>query len=109
MASSNLLSAKILDHHGKIGPFFFKEFLFVFLGCACLFFSVLLLSVFVVVSGIMLLLVPGVFLVFVGLIRFLLSKRITSPWYLHKWVCAHFIKPKHIIADRLIIPLRDQQ
>ena len=101
MATPKLLSASILDDHGKIGPFFFKEFLFVFLGCAGLFFAVLLLSVFVVINGILLLLIPGIFLALVGLVRFLLAKRITSPWYLHKWVAYRFLRPKHLTADQL--------
>ena len=101
MAAPRLQSASILDHHGKIGPFFFKEFLFVFLGCACLFFAVLLVSVFVVIKGILLLLIPGLFLGLVGLLRFLLARHITSPWYLHKWVAARFLRPKHLSADRL--------
>ena len=103
MARHNkLLSAKILDHHGKIGPFFFQEFLFVFLGCACLFFTVLLLSVFIAVSGILLLLIPGLFLAAVGLLRLLIGKRINSPWYLHKWVSYRFLRPKHIIANQFL-------
>ena len=87
----------------KIGPFFFKEFLFVFLGCASLFFLVLLLSVFMYVKGILLLLIPGTFLILVALVRLLFSKKISSPWYLHKWVSQRWLRPKHILADSLKI------
>jgi len=97
--NNKLLSTSILDHHGKIGPFFFKEFLFVFLGCACLFFFVLLLSIFMQIKGILLLLIPGTFLLLVSLIRFLLAKKISSPWYIHKWVSRQFLRPEHILAD----------
>jgi hypothetical protein len=97
--NNKLLSTSILDHHGKIGPFFFKEFLFVFLGCACLFFLVLLLSIFTHVKGILLLLIPGAFLLLVGVTRFLLAKKVSSPWYIHKWVSQQFLRPKHILAN----------
>jgi len=97
-----LFSTSILDHHGKIGPFFFKEFIFVFLSCATLFFSVLLLSVFMYIKGILLLLIPGTFLIFVGLVRFVLAKRINSPWYMHQWVSRRFLRPRHILANTLL-------
>ena len=97
--NNKLLSTSILDHHGKIGPFFFKEFIFVFLGCASLFFLVLLLSVFMYIKGILLLLIPGTFLLLIGLTRVLLAKKISSPWYIHKWFSQRFLRPKHILAD----------
>ena len=96
-----LLSTRILDHHGKIGPFFFKEFLVVFLACVNLFFMVLLLSLFIDMNSSLLLVVPSAFLLFVGLIRFLIIQKVTSPWYLHKWVANRWLKPKHIRADVL--------
>ena len=99
-----LRSTRLLDHHGMIGPFFFKEFLVVFLGCAGLFFSVLLLSLFVEVHSSLLLLVPGVFLLTVSLIRFVLIRNVASPWYLHKWIAHRWLKPKHIRADTLRKP-----
>ena len=98
---SKLRSTRILDHHGKIGPFFFKEFLVVFLGCAGLFFLVLLCSLFIEIPSSLLLLVPGSFLLVVSLIRFVLIRKVTSPWYLHKWVANRWLKPKHIRADTL--------
>ena len=97
--NNKLISTSILDQQGKIGPFFFKEFIVVFLGCSSLFFMILLLSIFIKVHSILLLLIPGTFLLVVGLIRFMLSKKITSPWYLHQWVARRFLKPKHILAD----------
>lgn len=100
-AKDQLLSTRILDYHGKIGPFFFKEFLFVFLGCASLFFLVLLLSLFVHIKGILLLLIPGTFLLIVSVVRFVFIKRVTSPWYIHKWVSQRWLRPKHIRADTL--------
>jgi hypothetical protein len=96
-----LLTTRILDHHGKIGPFFFKEFLFVFLVCVSLFFMVLLLSLFIEMNSSLLLVVPSAFLLFVGIIRFLIILKVTSPWYLHKWVANQWLKPKHSRADML--------
>ena len=96
-----LLTTRILDHHGKIGPFFFKEFLVVFLVCVSLFFIVLLLSLFIEVNSSLLLGAPTAFLIFVGLIRFLIIQKVTSPWYLHKWVANRWLKPQHIRADIL--------
>ena len=96
-----LLSTRILDHHGKIGPFFFKEFLFVFLACTSLFFLVLGASLFMEIPSSLLLLVPGAFLFVVSLIRFVLIRKAASPWYLHKWVATRWLKPKHIRADTL--------
>ena len=60
-----LLSTRILDHHGKIGPFFFKEFLFVLLACVSLLFTVLLLSLFIQMNSSLLLVVPSASLLFV--------------------------------------------
>lgn len=97
-ANNKLLSTPLLDQHGKIGPFFFKEFIFVFLGCAFLFFFVLLLSIVMAIQGILLLLIPGTFLVLIGLTRFLLAKKVSSPWYIHQWVSEQFLRPKHLIA-----------
>ena len=102
-----LLSTRILDYHGKIGPFFFKEFLFVFLGCASLFFLVLLISLFMHIKGILLPFIPGTFLLIVSLLRFVFIKKVTSPWYLHKWVSQRFLRPKHILADTLPNVLKD--
>ena len=96
-----LLSTRILDHHGKIGPFFFKEFLFVFLACTSLFFLVLGASLFMDIPSSLLLLVPGTFLLVVSLIRFVLIRKAASPWYLHKWIANRWLKPKHMRADTL--------
>jgi hypothetical protein len=98
---NKLLSTHILDHHGKIGPFFFKEFIFVFLGCTTLFFLVLLLSLFIHIKGILLLLIPSTFLILIGVIRLTLAKRVASPWYMHKWVSQRILRPKHILANTL--------
>ena len=94
-----LLTTRILDHHGKIGPFFFKEFLVVFLACVSLFFMVLLLSLFIEMHSSLLLGIPSAFLLFAGLIRFVIIQKVTSPWYLHKWVANRWLKPKAIRAD----------
>ena len=96
---NKLPSARLLDRHGKIGPFFFKEFLFVFLMCTSLFFLVLLASLFMEIPSSLLLLVPGAFLLLVSLIRFVFVRKAASPWYLHKWVANRLFKPKHIRAD----------
>lgn len=96
-----LPSTRILDYHGKIGPFLFKEFLVVFLGCASLFFLVLLMSLFISIQGILLLLIPGVFLLLMSVIRFVLVKRVTSPWYIHKWLSRRFFRARHILANHV--------
>ena len=88
-----LLSTRILDHHGKIGPFFFKEFLVVFLACVSLFFMVLLLSLFIEMNSSLLLGIPSAFLLFAGLIRFVIIQKVTSPWYLYKWMAIRAVNP----------------
>ena len=99
MEKGALLTTKILDSHGKIGPFFFKEFIFVFLGCTALFFSVLLLSLLMPVKGILLIGLPAAFLLLISLVRFLVIKKIDTPWYIHKWIAYRFIRPQRIIAN----------
>ena len=96
-----LLSTRILDHHDKIGPFFFQEFLVVFLACVSLLFMVLLLSLFIEMNSSLLLVVLSAFLLFVGLIRFVIIQKVTSSCYLHKWVANRWLKPKDIRADVL--------
>ena len=93
LEKDKLLSTRILDHHGKIGPFFFKEFLVVFLACVNLFFMVLLLSLFIEMNSSLLLVVPSAFLLFAGLIRFVIIQKITSPCYLHKWMAIRAVNP----------------
>jgi len=99
MKKGALLTTKILDSHGKIGPFFFKEFIFVFLGCTSLFFAVLLFSLFMPVPGILLIGLPAAFLLLISLVRLLVIKKIDSPWYIHQWIARRFIRPRHIIAN----------
>jgi hypothetical protein len=101
MEKGQLLSTRILDTHGKIGPFFFKEFLFVFLGFSLLFFSILVIDLFIHVKRSLLLGIPGTFLLLISLLRWVFIKKIDSPWYIHKWVAYRFFKPKSIIADSL--------
>ena len=94
-----LFSTRILDHHGKIGPFFFNEFLIVFLACVSLFFIILLLSLFIEINSSLLLAMPSAFLLSIALIRFLIIQKVTSPYYMHKWVANRWLKPKDIRAD----------
>ena len=94
-----LLTSRILDHHPKIGPFFFKEFLLVFLACVSLFFIILLLSLFIEINSSLLLTMPSAFLLSIALIRFLIIQKVTSPYYMHKWVANRWLKPKDIRAD----------
>ena len=94
-----LLTSRILDHHLKIGPFFFKEFLLVFLACVSLFFIILLLSLFIEINSSLLLAMPSPFLLSIALIRFLIIQKVTSPYYMHKWVANRWLKPKDIRAD----------
>ena len=41
----------------------------------------------------------GRFFAFGRCTRFLLAKKVSSPWYIHKWVSQQFLRPKHILAD----------
>lgn len=100
------LSTRILDYHGKIGPFFFKEFLFVFLGCTTLVLLMVVLSLLMEISISLFVVVPGSLLGVMGLIRFFLAKRISSPWYIQKWIAQHFLRPKHIVAGPSFRKLR---
>ena len=99
---NKLLTTRVLNQHGKIGPFFFKEFIFVFLGTSCLFFLVLLLSIFVQIRGILLLLIPGAFLAIAGSIRLVFSKQVETPWYIHHWIALRGLQPRHIAPDQLL-------
>jgi hypothetical protein len=88
------VSTPILDRHGKIGPFFFKEaflILVIFITSWCLF---LILGSFIYIP-------PSIFfgtlasiLLLVSLLRLFFIKRIDSPWYIHHWVASVFIQPK---------------
>jgi hypothetical protein len=61
MDRGQLLSTRILDTHGKIGPFLFKEFLFVFFRLYLLVLFILLLDLFIPVRRSLLVAVPGAF------------------------------------------------
>jgi hypothetical protein len=105
MEKGKLLTTRLLDTHGKIGPFFFKEFLVVFLGCASLYFLVLFVSLFIPLKGILVLGVPGVFLLLVSLVRIICTRKIDSPWHVHRWFLYRFLQPGSIIADQLGSPV----
>ena len=96
-----LLSTRILDTHGRIGPFFFKEFLVVFLGVVLLFFGIVFLDLFIPVKRILFIAVPGSFLILISLVRFVFIKKIDSPWYIHKWIAGYWLKPNSIKADSI--------
>ncbi|XWN35391.1 MAG: hypothetical protein ROO73_01195 [Roseivirga sp.] len=93
-----LLTAKILEHQPKIGPFFFQEFIIVFLASFFLFFTVLFVSLFINISPLFLLLVPAAFLALLALARFLAAPFIRSPWYLHKLIAYQLLAPKKLEA-----------
>jgi hypothetical protein len=103
MERKKYLTTRILDTHGRIGPFFAKEFLFVFLATTGLFFLILLVSSFIPLPESLLIKAPVGFLLLVGFIRFFLIKKITSPWYIHQWVLHYFLKPHSIIANSLVV------
>ena len=94
-----LLSTRILDNHGRIGPFFFKEFLVVFLGVVLLFVGVVVLDLFIPVKRILFIAVPGSFLVLISLVRLVFIKKIDSPWYIHKWMAGYWLKPTSIKSN----------
>jgi hypothetical protein len=98
MGKGKFLSTPILDMPGEIGPFFFKEAFFIFLGCVLLFLFMLIVSLFTQVSGLMLASVPGSFIVLMSLVRFVFIKKIDSSWYIHKWIAYRFLMPKNIRA-----------
>lgn len=97
MNPRKLLSTRLLDQEGKVGPFFFQEFLVIFLVLMSLFITVLIGSLFFPIHGTMLILIPGIFMVVVGIARFLFKHRITSPWYLHQWIARKWIRPQHLV------------
>ena len=100
MPTNRLLTTRLLDEEGKIGPFFFQEFLLIFLSAMSLFILVLLYALFFPIHGMLLVIIPGTFLLLVGLIRCCCFKgRITSPWYRHKWVARHWIRPQHFVPQ----------
>ena len=94
-----MMSTRVLDRHGRIGPFFFKEFLFVTLGCAILYFLILEVSLFVPLKKSLLIVLPASFLTLVSLVRFIFIKKVDSPWYIHKWVAYRFLMPQSIEAN----------
>ncbi|NEJ84035.1 hypothetical protein GR268_47215, partial [Rhizobium leguminosarum] len=96
MEKGKFLSTPILDMPGEIGPFFFKEAFFIFLGCVLLFLFMLIVALFVQISGFMLAAVPGTFVLVMSLLRFVFIKKIDSPWYIHKWIAYRFLIPKNI-------------
>jgi hypothetical protein len=99
MEKGKMMSTRVLDKHGRIGPFFFKEFLFVTVGCAILYFVILEVSLFVPLKKSLLIVLPLSCLALVSLLRFVFIKKVDSPWYIHKWVAYRFLVPQHIKAD----------
>jgi hypothetical protein len=37
--------------------------------------------------------IPSAFLLFVSLIRFVIIQKVTSPWYLYKWMAIRAVNP----------------
>jgi hypothetical protein len=105
MEKGKLLTTRLLDTHGKIGPFFFTEFMVVFLGCASLYFLVLFVSLFIPLKGFLLIVVPVGCLLLVSLVRLICTRKIDSPWHVHRWVLYRFLQPGSIIADQLGSPV----
>jgi hypothetical protein len=93
-----LLTTRVLDEHGKIGPFFFKESLFLFAGTILLFFIMIYVDSLLHLKriGFLLIVIPSSFLIVVSVIRFFFIKKIESPWYIHKWAANQFLYPRHI-------------
>ena len=73
-----LLTTRVLDEHGKIGPFFFKESLFLFAGSIFLFFIMIYVDYFFHIKkiGFLLIVVPSSFLIIVSVIRFFSLKKL---------------------------------
>lgn len=47
---------------------------------------VLLLSLFMSAQGSLLIGLPAAFLLLISLVRFLVIKKIDTPWYIHQWI-----------------------
>jgi hypothetical protein len=103
MEKGQLRATPLLDTHGRIGPFFFKEFFVILLGVSFLFFAVLIVDLFTPVRKSLPILVPSSFLIIVAAIRLFFIKKIDSPWYMHTWVAYRFLWPKSIKADSFAI------
>jgi len=95
---TTLITAKILEHQPKIGPFFFQEFLIVLLASFFLFFAVLFLSLITPLPDCLLLLLPAAFLLLLTLVRSMAARFIRSPWYLHKLIAYQLLAPKKLRA-----------
>lgn len=94
--SDELLTTRLLDEESRIGPFFFQEFVLLFLALLSSALLVVVVSLFVEVPGLMIVLVPAGLLVLVGLLRIAFKGQITSPWYLHHWVARRFVRPSRL-------------
>jgi hypothetical protein len=92
-----LLSTKILDKHYKIGPFFYKEFVFVFAGSTILLNMMITINLFIKFSKIYVFLGPLIFITGAGLWRYF-SKEKGNPWYLQELVSYYLFQPTHLNA-----------
>jgi hypothetical protein len=92
------LSTPILERHGKIGPFFFKEawlMLTIFIATGC---GLLIVGSFVYIPPVTLIGSLSAILLVLSLARSLFIKKIDSPWYIHAWMAHAFFSPQRILA-----------
>lgn len=90
------ISTPILEMHGKIGPFFFKEVLLLFVLSSSLFFILLILGTLFYIPFLVHIGIPISILIIFGMIRFVFVRRIDTPWYIHKWIANTFIISKRL-------------
>ncbi|MHB9146891.1 MAG: hypothetical protein ACYC2U_00240 [Candidatus Amoebophilus sp.] len=98
MERKSRLSTSILDRHGKVGPFFFKEawmMVTVFIASCAI---ILVIGGFVYIPFKLILYTLGSIITILILIRFRFVKRINSPWYMHKWAAHAFFSPKRVVV-----------
>ena len=92
-----LINTKILEKHGKIGPFFYKEFLFIVLGAAMLFNIAILLNLIIDFHKSYAFIGPVLFAVIAAVWRFF-NKDTSNPWHIYELMSYYFFQPKHLDA-----------
>ena len=94
MPTNRLLITWLLGEEGKIGLFFFQEFLRVFLSTMSLFMLVPC-ALFFPIPSMLLVILPGTFLLLVGLIRFFASAAEKATWltFLALWLSRQGVCP----------------
>ncbi|MCP3660337.1 MAG: hypothetical protein GY830_08545 [Bacteroidetes bacterium] len=78
------ISTQILNINGKIGPFYFKEFFFIFFSLVIQIFILLFLQWLFNISIFIVLAIPSIFLLVIFILR--LFARGLDPWYLFEFI-----------------------